>query len=110
MGGNMTQFESVIDKSRLEKAQFETDLEKVLMKKRLQTVEGTRIMLDNLIDHLINLRLDPLLKKHSICGYLKNELTNFCDLVGYIPSNTESYPEHDEIEKLKGLIEALKNY
>ena len=89
---------------------FEINLEKRLIEKRLQTVEGTRIMIDHLIDDLINLRLDPLLKKHFICGYLKNELTNFCDLVGYTPSNTESYPEHVEIEKLKGLIEALKNY
>ena len=83
-----------------------------------RTIEQhTAISLENLIDS-IGKQLEALEKKHFICGYLKNELTNFCDLVGYIPSNTyietTSYPEHEEIEVLKIFLkhckEILKNY
>ena len=76
-----------------------------------RTIEQhTAILLENLIDS-IGKQLEALEKKHFICGYLKNELTNFCDLVRpYVPKNTNSYPEHEEIEVLKRFLKTLKDY
>ena len=76
-----------------------------------RTIEQhTAILVENLSD-TIGKQLEALEKKHFICGYLKNELTNFCDLVRpFVPKNTNSYPEHEEIEKLKRFLEILKNY